>query len=560
MATDVFGLGALAYRLLTGRSTFPDALEPLDYMLAIAQRDVELPSRAALRAGRPLEARQLKGDLDAILTKALERDPHRRYASAVDMQEDLASYLANRPVRARAAGVFYRSGKFIRRNRLAVGLVATLVVGLGVGASILELQRHRADQARDVAARRAEFIENLLASADPSSDKPNVTVAALLDSAAQDLDHKLGDEPSVEASMLAMIANTNAALGRYPEALAASQRELVLLRAHGSSALELGHALWTLGAVQRELGNWSEAEPPLREAVKLLRPLHSPSELCNALDTLGVVLTHTNQEKEGEALLREEIAIELSGDAQLRAQRVHPNYALAVLMGEHARYQEAAQYGRQAFDLARATLPADHPVLLNIETAYANTLAALHQSSAAEQLFRQVIDAQTLVVGPEHKHTLLTKLALVADLMDQHREVEAAALALPVAQSLEKLLGADNLYSLSAWNFYGGAACGSHEEERGLAALRRVGAARQRIYPPGSWVIYSTQLGIGVCLSGLHQYRDAESNLLAAVAGLEKARGPDFNRTQDGYRALSKLYSTIGKPDEAARWAAKLPE
>ena len=66
VATDVFGLGALAYRLLTGRATFADAVEPLDYMLAIAQRDVELPSRAAQKAGFAVEARQLRGDLDAI--------------------------------------------------------------------------------------------------------------------------------------------------------------------------------------------------------------------------------------------------------------------------------------------------------------------------------------------------------------------------------------------------------------------------------------------------------------------------------------------------------------
>ena len=124
VATDVFGLGALAYRLLTGRSTYPDAVEPLDYMLAMAQRDVELASRAAQKAGRAVEARQLQGDLDAILSKALERDPMRRYASAMDMQGDLLSYLARRPVNARLPTFYYRAGKFVRRNLLAVSLAA----------------------------------------------------------------------------------------------------------------------------------------------------------------------------------------------------------------------------------------------------------------------------------------------------------------------------------------------------------------------------------------------------------------------------------------------------
>jgi tetratricopeptide (TPR) repeat protein len=519
---------------------------------------VELPSRAAQKAGRALEARQLRGDLDAILCKALERDPKRRYVSAIDLQEDLQSYLTSRPVKARAATVFYRFGKFVRRNTLAVGLVGLLVAGLLVGAIFVELQRHRAEQARELAARRAEFIEGLLASADPGSDKPNVTVAALLDSAAQELDQKLGGEPLVEASMLGMIANTNTSLGRYPEALAASNHQLIILRAQGGSALELGRALGIRGSVLRELGKWSEALPPLQEAVSLLKPQHAPLDLCSAMDALAAVLSYTDQEKAAEAMYREELAIEMAGDAKLRAQRMNPLFGMAVLQGDLGHYKESAEYGRQAVAAARETLPADSLVLLNIETGYANTLATLYQSAAAETLFRQVIAAQTRVLGPEHKHTLLTKIALVSDLLDQHRDGEAAATALPAARALEALLGADNQYSLSAWNLYGSAACGSGQEDQGLAALERVAAARQRIYPPGTWVIFSSQLGIGLCLFHMRQYAKSEVTLLAAVAGLEAARGPNFNRTQDGYRALRDLYSTTGKADEAARWNAKL--
>jgi serine/threonine-protein kinase len=496
--------------------------------------------------------------LDAILCKALERDPARRYDSALDMQEDLQSYLKRRPVKARAATAFYRLGKFVRRNPLAVSLAGLIVAGLMIGATIVELQRLRTAHAQDLAARRAEFIGNLLASVDPTSDKPNVTVAALLDSAAQELDHKLGGEPLVEASILGMIASTNGSLGRYAEATAASDRELAILRAHGGSALELGRALWTRGQLLRELGKWSDALPPLQEAVTLLRPAHAPSDLCNAMDTLAVVLAHANQEKAAEAMFHEELAMEMAGDAELRAQRMHALYGLAVLMTDLGRYPEGAEYGRQALAAARETLPADHPDLLNIETAYANTLATLHQSAAAEPLFRQVIAAQTRVLGPDHKATLLSKLALVSTLMDLHRAEEAAAIALPVAHSLETLLGADNIYALSAWNFYGGAACSSHQEDQGLSALRRVAAARQRIYPAGTWTIYSTQLGIGLCLHHLGRYGESESTLLSAVSGLEAARGPGFNRTQDGYRALRDLYTTLDKADSAALWNSKI--
>ena len=558
VATDIFGLGALAYRLLTGRTTFADAVEPLDYMLAITQRDVELPSAAAQQSGLLAQARDLRGDLDAILCKALERNPARRYASAMELQADLLNYLARRPVAARVPTLWYRTAKFVRRNLPMVSFAAILVLGLAVGIALMELQRSRTTRAQDVAARRAEFIENLLASADPASDKPSVTVAALLDTAARELDHKLGGEPLVEASILGMIARTNASLGRYPEGLAASDRELAILRAQGGSALELGRALTTRGDLLREFGRWSDAVPPLQQAVAMLRPLQVPADLCNAMDTLGLVLARTNQEKAAEAMYHEEIAIETKGDAALRAQRIHPMFNLTVLLGEWGRFTEAAEYGRDALALARETLPADHPDLLSIETAYANMLGNLNQPVTAEPLLREVVAAQTRVLGPGHKATLLTQIGLGQNLLTQHRYEEAAATALPAARSLESMLGADNAYALSAWHTYGMGACGSHQEAKGIAALQRVDEARRRVYPAGTWVIYNTQLGIGQCLYHLRRYGESEATLLAAVSGLETARGSGFNRTQEGYRALGDLYAAMGKPDAAAHWRSRI--
>jgi len=104
VATDVFGLGALAYRLLTGRPPHADAVGAIAYVMAIAHRDVELASQAAAGAGRSEEwMHALRGDLDAILGKALERDPARRYASAIGLRADLQRHLDGRPVLAESA-------------------------------------------------------------------------------------------------------------------------------------------------------------------------------------------------------------------------------------------------------------------------------------------------------------------------------------------------------------------------------------------------------------------------------------------------------------------------
>lgn len=559
VATDVFGLGALIYRLLTGRPIFPEVSNPVAYMLAIVQRDVDLPSRV-VRDIEPSRgaAQRLRGDLDAILCKALEREPARRYATVAAMQADLKCYLDHKPVSARRQTLSYRSGKFVRRNALAVGLVALLLVSMLVGAVVGLQEFHRESLARDMAARRGEFLVSLLQSADPRLGRRDVTVAELLDSAAADLHRKLGSEPLAEASMLGMIAQTNSGLGRFPEGLAANGRQLSILRSSGGDAGDIGRALAMRGELLAAQGKWLEAEPQLREAIAMLRQLPVDADLCSALNTLGSVYGHSSREKDAEATYRDEIALETPGRGCQQQQRMYPYRSLAVLMGELGRYEEAADYGRRALELARQSLPANHPDLLNIQTNYAGTLINLKRSAEAETLLREVIAAQTRVDGAGHKNTLLTQYVLVDLLLGMHRDAEAAALGQSVALGLEAALGPHNTYTLGALLMFGTATCNLGSDEAGLAILQRVETTRRKILPAGAWLTDAATVGVGSCLLRAHRYRQAEGVLLPAVSALETSRGTGFRRTQEGYAALRDAYLGMGKADDAARWSKKL--
>jgi serine/threonine-protein kinase len=253
VATDVFGLGALAYRLLTGCLAYRDAPTAVAYLLAVTHRDIELPSAAAAAAGRGAAiGRQLRGDLDAILGKALEREPARRYASAAEMGADLRAYLERRPVAAGAASPLYRLGKFVRRNVLAVSLSSMLVASLLGGGLFASLQAHRAALARDEARTVTAFLENdILAAANPMvAGTRDVPLRPLLDGAAKTLQQRFAGQPGVLAELQAAMGSGYAALFDTPQAEALlTAAEAGLARERGDSDPETQSArmaLWYL--------------------------------------------------------------------------------------------------------------------------------------------------------------------------------------------------------------------------------------------------------------------------------------------------------------------------
>lgn len=560
MATDVFGLGALAYRVLAGVEPFARSGSAVAYLLAVTQDDVELPSDAARAAGRdPGIVRRLRGDLDCILAKALAREPARRYGTMDELQSDLRAYLEGRPIAARAPSLAYRLAKFARRRALALSVATVLMLGLGSAGVLYLIQERRVGEAQAAAARRGEFLEGLLKAANPYGGQRDVTVASLLDRASLQLDRQLHDEPLVEASMLGLIARTNLGLGRFREGHAANDRQLDILQRPGAAALDLGRALTLKGELFRYESRWAESAASLRQAIARLEPLGASAELCAALDNLGAAQANLQQLAAAEATFRRELAIEASAEPRLERQRMDADLSISGLLGaELGRYPEAAGFAAEGWQLAQKLLPPDDPDRINMEDGYAVALRNTGHAREAEPMFRDVIARLSRSLGAEHHDTLVAEIGLVNDLLDQHRYAEASDLALSAAHSVESTLGPNSWYALQAWNQYGVAACNSHQEAAGLAALERVAQSQRRTLPAGHRLIYSVELDLGSCLTRLGRFAEAETTLLAAASSLEQSRGPTHRRTQQAYAALRDLYTAMNQPDDSRRWAAKL--
>jgi serine/threonine-protein kinase len=281
VATDVFGLGALAYRLLTGVPVHGEATGAVGYLLAVTQRDVALPSRATLQAGRESVARLLRGDLDAILMKALERDPRRRYASAGDLQADLQRYLDRRPVAARPPSVRYRAARFLRRNLASsllagIALLAVVVAALGFAwqSHLLAQQRDAARLAAARAQRVSGFLVSMLQAANPHlGGQRDVTVAEVLDAGAAQTRTSLADDPLIRAQIQTTIAETDYELGRYAQGLASANDAIALLTGRPVEVLEMALAQSIKGRLLSDMGDRPAAETALRTALAQLDTL-----------------------------------------------------------------------------------------------------------------------------------------------------------------------------------------------------------------------------------------------------------------------------------------------
>jgi len=490
--TDVYSLGVLLYELLSGALPF-DLTEwenkPLDFVLRqVREKDPPRPSiqfkkkasndpaaATALAATRGLNPQQLenllRGDLDWITMKALEKDRARRYGTPSELAADVARYLKNEPVLAGPTTLVYRLQKYALRHRIALSAAAGILLVLAGFVVAQAIQLRRITRERDRASRITDFMTRIFKVSNPSEARGNtITAREILDSASANIDTDLTKDPELQAQMMSVMGEVYENLGLYARAQELQQKALdIQQRVLGPKNPQTLKSMTALAQTLRKQGHFTEAETLQRQALDAQRRVLGP-EHPDALDSmanLARVLFGQGRYAEAEKLDRETLAIR---------RRVlgseHPDTLSSMEMLSldlRAKDQETAEPEkllRETLDIRRRVLGPDHPDTLNSVDKLVTVLVAEGHYDEAEKLARETLETRRRILGPEHPKTLQSMVNLAYALKRLGRYAEQENLLRQALDIQRRVLGPqDPDRAVSAYNLACIAARGGRRDE-----------------------------------------------------------------------------------------------
>jgi serine/threonine protein kinase len=467
--TDVYSLGVVLYQLLVGVLPLDFSNTPLDqFPRRLREEEAPRPSAkrrtlveqfgtAAPNPGsdpRP-SARQLRGDLDAIILKALEKEPARRYASPSDLAADIGRYLRGEPVLAHPASAGYRARKYIRRHRIGVAVAAAAVLLLLSFAVAQTFQlrrtmneRDRANRERDRASRVTAFMTNMFKVSDPSEARGNsIKAREILDKASQQIDTGLAKDPELQAQMMQIMGEVYDNLGLYSRELSLLTRAVdIRRRVLGPQNPDTLTSMNYLGCNLAVQGRYAEAEKLLRETLVIQRRILGPGHesTLGSMNALSIVLSQQGRHAEAEKLQRETLGIRRRVLGPEHPGTLVSMHNLAIVLFDEGRYAEAEKLDRETLDIRRRVLGPEHPLTLTSMNSLAIVLVNEGHHAEAEKLDRDALDIRRRVLGPEHPLTL-TSMSNLADVLDNEAHfVEAEKLQRETRDIQRRVLGPEH--------------------------------------------------------------------------------------------------------------------
>jgi non-specific serine/threonine protein kinase/serine/threonine-protein kinase len=536
--TDVYSLGVILYVLLTGRLPFdPDewTKRPIDEVLRqLRQEDPPSPSaklsgekKAATESAGMRSSDQtqlvkiLRGDLDWITLRALEKDRSRRYSTPSALAADIQRYLENLPVLARPASTGYRLRKYVRRHRLGVSVAALIallliafVATLGVQLRRITQERDRTARERDRANRITSYMIGMFRQSDPSKAKGSTTAREMLDQASQDIDKSLAQDPELQTHLMGVMGEIYYNLELFKQADALIQRAYEIRKsAAGMNDRQTFTTMLDLVVVLQAEGRYAEAEK----------------------------LAHQTLDAERKAL----------GDLDPDTLRIQ-NKLATVLINE-ARYSEAEKLQRDTLEKQRRVLGLENKDTLSTMNGLAISLDRENQFPECMKLFHQLLEIEPRVFGPDNPDTLLTEKHAADALMDSGHYADAEKLQRHIVETNLRRFGPDNSLTISAEADLAHNMLLTAKFPEAEKILRKVLESRVRVQGPESHPTLSTMVDLAYAISVQGRPQEAEKIQRQGLEISTRALGPSDRLTLIFAGQLAATLGDLGRLPEAEK-------
>ncbi|MCC6230641.1 MAG: serine/threonine protein kinase [Phycisphaerales bacterium] len=602
--TDVYSLGVILYELLTGTTPYTgtqlQSAAYADIHRIIREIDPPKPSTrlsdntktiAGIAAKRKTESHRLgsllKGELDWIVMKAMDKDRGRRYETANGLGMDVRRYLAGEPVLAAPPSAAYRVRKFAKRHRASVAGASAVAAALVVGVVGFAWQAARATNAESLAkARLAEseatvkFLDDMLGSADPSAAGKDVSVRSVLDQSARSLDEKFTDQPLTAARLHSTIGRTYLRLALYDDAKPHVEKALSLYtKERGERHPDTAHARNLMGLLLVQNGQHADAEPFLKKAIDEHTAWFGRRHevTIESMDALATMLGLQMRNEEAEPVLKEVLESQIATLGRESIEAVNTMSTLATLYGDIGRFDEGEAMFRDATSIAERITRADHPMTLSLKSNHAWMMywRARHGNptpevrstllESARVLGEQALAARERVLGPEHHETMTSVNNLAVVYFELGRVKESEALRRRDLEVSIRTLGEEHPDSITTQANFGAFLLKQKRFDEALPHLEKAVALSKKVLPPDSPGTAFALGWYGTCLTELGRFAEAEKPQLEARDIIGRAMPADHPIAGEMTKSLVQLYEAWDKAEpgkghdaKAAEWRKKL--